>query len=165
MHYKELSIGKHNYSFCIDKRFFEKNEYPEVKSGKVKVDLELEKKEKLLFLRFLISGKVTVMCDRCLDYYDQPVEGEEALTLKIGNASVEESYNVSTISEAQNEIDISDYIYEYICLLIPLKRVHPEDKNGKSLCNKEMINKINELSVNDSIDSRWEILKKISFNN
>lgn len=165
MHYKKLTIGKHNYSFCIDNRFFEKNEYPDVKNGKVKVDVELEKKEKLLLLRFIISGEVTVMCDRCLDYYNQPIEGQESLTLKIGNENTEESFDTSTISESQNEIDISNYIYEYICLLIPIKRVHPEAKNGKSLCNKEMINRINELSNYNSTDSRWEILKKISFNN
>ncbi len=165
LQHKELGIGIHNYSFCIDKRFFERIKHSELKKGNVNVDLKLEKKERLLLLDFSISGEVNVMCDRCLDYYNQPIKGQEILTLQIGNKNSEESFNVSTIPESQNEIDISNYIYEYICLLIPLKCVHPEDKNGKSLCNAEIIKKINELSNYNSSDSRWEVLKKISFNN
>jgi uncharacterized metal-binding protein YceD (DUF177 family) len=53
-------------------------------------------------------------------------------------------------------------------MTIPIRRVHPLDKNGKIGCNPEMIKKLNELLIDeekeDNTDPRWDELKKLMNN-
>ena len=59
-----------------------------------------------------------------------------------------------------NKIDTSQYIYEYIRLQLPQKRIHPDGE-----CNVEVISKLNNHKAGrihgDEIDPRWEPLKEI----
>jgi len=56
-------------------------------------------------------------------------------------------------------------LYEFIHLALPIRRVHPLDKNGKVDCNPEMIKKLNKLLITEekqnNTDSRWDKLKKL----
>ena len=67
----------------------------------------------------------------------------------------------------EHELDLKQYIYEYIHLALPIKRVHPDDKNGKSTCDPEMLKKLKEHIVNNENenDPRWDELKKLMNNN
>jgi len=156
-----LNIGNHQFVFKIDDKFFDNFEYSEIKKGNVNVVLELEKQEQMLILDFDIEGTLHVMCDRCLDSYDQPIAGQERLIVKFGEQPEEESDEIVIIPVGQYQFDVSQYIYEYINLLLPYRLVHPEDENGKSLCDPEVIKKLEELSVKKSTDSKWDILKNI----
>ena len=69
-----LSLGVHTFEFDLDERFFENFEEDEISKARVKVLLSLEKQERMLVLYFDIKGSVNVMCDRCLDQFDQPVK-------------------------------------------------------------------------------------------
>jgi len=159
--FKNLSLGVHTYRFTIENWFFEKFDYSEIKKGKIEIKLLLEKQTKMLILNFLIDGFVNIMCDRCLEYFDYPIKGKNELIVKLGGETYEETEQVLTLSEYEHQIDISQYIYEFICLLLPMKRIHPVDENGISKCNKKMIKKIEELKNNKKIDHRWDALKKI----
>ena len=65
-----------------------------------------------------IEGTVTVQCDRCLEDLIIPVA-----------TSFEESYVVEG-----DELDLSQDIYDYVCISLPLQRVHPEGE-----CNEETV--------------------------
>jgi uncharacterized metal-binding protein YceD (DUF177 family) len=156
-----LKPGKHEYSFVIDNEFFEHFEYSELKAGMLKVDLLLEKQENMLVLHFTIDGTVHVMCDRCLDYYDQPVSGTEQLIVKFGETSYEETDEIVVIPVTEHRINVGHFIYEYIHLLLPYKCVHPDDENGTSRCNQEVIDKLNITWDDESTDPRWDDLKKL----
>jgi uncharacterized metal-binding protein YceD (DUF177 family) len=159
--FKNLGIGVYTYEFIIRNWFFEKFDYSEIKKGRVKIKLLLEKQTKMLFLNFSINGFVNVRCDRCLEYFDYPIKGENELIVKFGKKTSEETDEILILSEYEHQIDISQYIYEFICLLLPMKHIHPVDENGISMCNKNMIKKFEELKNNKKNDHRWDALKKI----
>lgn len=156
-----LKPGKHDYSFDIDDAFFAHFEYSEIKSGRLTVDLVLEKKENLLELDFTIHGTVHVMCDRCLDHFDQPVNGSERLFIKFGVTAYEESDEVVVIPSTEHRINVSHFIYEYIHLLLPYKCIHPNDEEGLSQCNPEVVSRLNEHIEPGMGDPRWDTLKKL----
>lgn len=157
-----LKPGMHDYKFIVDDEFFRQFAYSQIKSGKLEVDLELEKEETVLTLRFTINGTVHVMCDRCLDYYDQPVNGLERLIVRFGETSFEETDEIVVIPSTEHQINVSHYIYEYIHLLLPYKCVHPNDEGGISQCNREVTDRLQSHSGEEqTADPRWDTLKKL----
>lgn len=163
--FKGLSIGDHDFNYEIDDKFFECFEYSEIKKGDLKVNITLEKQERMLILNFRINGFVNIICDRCLEYYKQTISGEKILIIKSGENKHEETDEILILPESEYNINVSKYIYEYIVLLLPLKHVHPIDENGNSGCNKDMLEKIKLLSKKKKYDNRWDALKKIKNNN
>jgi uncharacterized protein len=160
-----LKPGVHQFTFLIDELFFEHFEYSEIKKGKVPVDLSLEREEKMLVLHFTIEGFVEVLCDRCYSPFSQPVKGKETLIVKFGKDFHEENEEVQIIPEGELHIDVSPFIYEYIHLLLPYRKVHPEDEEGNSLCDPEVIKRIEERETLSEPDPRWEVLKKLKTKN
>ena len=152
-----LKEGIHDYAFDIDAEFFESFEYSEVKQGDIHVDVSLERKERMLIFNFSTSGMVQVPCDRCLAPLDLPIEGTDRLIVKFGQEWMEESEEILVIPETDSRFDISSFIYEYIMLKLPYKRVHPE---GKDLCDPRIVDKLEQHSESET-DPRWEALKEL----
>ncbi|HSG67804.1 MAG TPA: DUF177 domain-containing protein, partial [Bacteroidales bacterium] len=134
-----LKEGNHDYAFDIDGKFFESFEYSEITQGKAHIDVALERKERMLIFTFDFRGFVTVPCDRCAEDMEYPVKGHERLIVKFGHEFNEESEEIFVIPDTESHIDISTFIYEYIMLSLPIKRVHPE---GEEACNPEVIEKL-----------------------
>jgi uncharacterized metal-binding protein YceD (DUF177 family) len=156
-----LKEGEHRFNFEIGDEFFEKYNYSDLRKGDLRVELILDKQERMLTLTFNISGTVEVMCDRCLDNYNQLVQGKEKLFIKFGRDFHEETEEILIIPESEHQINVGHYIYEYINLLIPYRRVHPDDNNGESMCNKDVISKLQEYVRHDVVDPRWETLNHL----
>ncbi len=162
-----LKAGIYQYSFDIDGKFFDHFEYSEIKQAKVRVNVEMERKQRMLLFRFDISGSVRVPCDRCLEEFDLEIGGQDQLIVKFGEVFEEESEDIIIIREEDHEIDLSQYIYEYINLLIPFKKVHGEDDKGNSLCNPDILKYIasqEEEKGESRTDPRWEALRKLKNN-
>jgi uncharacterized metal-binding protein YceD (DUF177 family) len=49
--------------------------------------------------------------------------------------------------------------------MLPLRRVHPEEADGSSSCNKDALKILNSLIKNEDNDPRWESLKSIKIKN
>jgi uncharacterized metal-binding protein YceD (DUF177 family) len=160
-----LKPGVHQYSYNIDDRFFDLFEYSEIKSGNVKVDVVFDKTTDVFILDFSFNGTVKTECDRCLEIFDMPVEGTETLYVRFGDEEAECSENEIIISENDTQIDIKQFIYEFVILLLPIRRVHPDDEKGNSLCNKDVLDKLKLLQNNRTIDSPWEKLNDVKFKN
>lgn len=156
-----LKIGNHAFDFEIDPSFFEKFETSEIHSGSVQVHLDMEKQDRMLILDFNISGTVALPCDRCGEPLYLAINGTEKLFVKRDDRYEEESEDVQIIPETDNVLDISSFIYEYIHLLLPARRIHPDDEKGDSRCDPEILKKLKELSENHTPDPRWEILQKL----
>jgi len=159
-----LGIGEHEFEFEIDDRFFEKYDHSDIQKGAIDIKLLLEKQDRMLILNFDIRGRVNVICDRCLEYYDQRVNGLEKLIVKFGDKFSEESDEVIVIPESEHKIDIGHYIYEYISLLLPIKQVHANDEEGVSRCNKEVAYRMENHEEDKKTDPRWEVLKTLQKN-
>lgn len=159
-----LEAGQHHFDFEIDNTFFEHFEYSEIKNGTIDVHLELVKEEKVLAFHFSFDGKVILPCDRCFEPVDLKISGTEHLIVKFGDGYYEENEELQIIPEGVNQFDISPFLYEYIHLLLPVRRVHPEDENGNSLCDPEIIKMLDQTSSPGEPDPRWEVLNKLKNN-
>ncbi|MEK6615321.1 MAG: DUF177 domain-containing protein, partial [Bacteroidota bacterium] len=107
-------------------------------------------------------GTINVMCDRCGDAFDFPVWGEKKLIVSLTNARFEDD-DIVSIPLDSSEIDISQYLYEYVTLLLPQRRIHPDKGDGTSGCNSEalkILTKLSEKKEKDKIDPRWEALQQ-----
>ena len=159
-----LKLGIHTFKYQVGAPFFEKLDYSEVKKSNVSVTVNFNKQNAILILDFEIKGTVNVMCDRCADYFDLSVENQQQLIAKLAaHESVQED-DIIYLSPTESELDIGHYIYEYIMLAIPQKRIHPE-----GMCNKETLKRLEKLTrttkeLNKITDPRWDELKKIKFN-
>ena len=166
------------YQYQLDNEFFLDLDAPEVQKGQVNVTLKVRKTSGVYQLDFQTEGKVIVICDRCLDEMEQPIETEDRLKVKLGS-EYSEVDDMVIVPEEEGYINVAWFIYEFIALSIPMKHVHAPGK-----CNKDMVSKLSkhlrvsgddeddddfleEDSSNESqtIDPRWNELKKILDNN
>ena len=160
--FKGLKEGKHDYNFVVGNSFFEQFEFSEVNRGLVEVQVELIKHSQFLELQFDINGKITVFCDRCLEPFVTRISDHARLYVRFGEKTLEQSDDLLILAESENEVNLEQFIYEYIHLALPIQRIHPEI-DGTTGCNPEMVEKLNAHNAVDqyktSEDPRWEKLK------
>jgi uncharacterized metal-binding protein YceD (DUF177 family) len=161
INFKGLEPGQYDYEFQVGDKFFESYGVQDFRKGDVKVKVELLKESTMLVLNFDVEGSVELECDRCLDLYDQQVKGEFKLIVKFGEEAEELTDEIIVLPFESYQIDLSQFFYEYIALLLPMKHVHPDDEQGHSTCNQEMIQRLESLTVKS--DMRWDALKNIKF--
>ncbi len=120
-------------------------------------------------LDFALAGMAEVSCDRCLDPLKLDIELETKMYVHFGNhvsEGDEDDSDVMVLSHDEEQLDIAQFIYEYAHLSLPARRVHPDDKTGKSTCNEYMIQKLNQYLVEEdkgspASDPRWNNLKNV----
>jgi uncharacterized metal-binding protein YceD (DUF177 family) len=163
--FKGLGPGFHEFDYQIDKKFFEYFDGGIADDGDVAVKVRLEKESSLMILWFVIDGTVKVQCDRCLELYDQPIKSKNKVIVKYGEENFDEGDDVVWVSPLDYQINVAKLIYDFIILSIPIRQVHPDDDNGNSTCNAEMLERLKNLSVPDQneqkTDNRWDDLKKL----
>lgn len=157
-----LSAGEHQYEFQIDDKFFASYEYSEIKQANIRVNLTLNKSDRMLVLTFYMVGTLEVTCSRCSGEFDLPVEGEETLYVKYGHEFREEDDNVVIIPEQESQINVAPFIYDYLSLMVPYRVVHPDDENGQSTCDPDVISRIDKASEIKETDPRWDKLKDLN---
>jgi uncharacterized protein len=162
-----LKEGHHTIDFEIDKEFFEKFEESEVKEGSLYANIELDKRSTHLDMIIRVSGSVRISCDRCLELFSQPVISENRLLVKFGKSIEDTDPDILSVSIDEYELDLQQQIYEFIILALPIKRVHPADKDGKNACDPVMLKKLEELIIEEEKenDPRWDELKKLMNDN
>jgi uncharacterized metal-binding protein YceD (DUF177 family) len=164
-----LSEGKHLFDFDVNDRFFAEFETSEVEKGELKVQVELEKRSTYLRLTFSLRGIVQLICDRCLENFDYPLESTRELLVKFSDKPVEDEAELIYLHPTDYQVEIAQYIYEFVILSLPIRRVHPDGEDGESLCDPVMIKKLEELryhgkTSDEPEDPRWKELKKFSGN-
>ena len=169
--FKGLKEGLHNFEFRINDTFFRHFEESLVDNGDVIIKVTLEKRSAFLKIHLKIKGLLELTCDRCLDSYQQKVKGEAEFFVKFGEKEFEEGENVIWVLPDEHFISLTQPIYEYVTLSVPLRHVHPKNKEGKRECNKEMIKQLKNYMQNENVveekttDPRWDALKNLNSNN
>lgn len=157
-----LKNSVHQFDYQVDGSFFEYFEGAEIDDAKLNVRVELEKQETMLILHFTISGTVETTCDRCLEPCTLEIEKESTLIVKYGDKYEEASDEIIFIPRSMNTLDISQYIYEFTMLALPIQRMHPTI-GGVHGCNEKTVSYLIEKdNDNDEIDPRWEILSELN---
>ncbi len=157
---KGLAFGGHRYNFVVDEAFFEQYFDRDIRHGNIRLLLEVEKTSRLMTLQFHFEGFLQLACDRCLEMYEQPLRGDFRLIVKYGDREEELSEELMTIPFDTSRFDIAPYISEYIRLMLPMKRVHPDDASGNPACNVEMLKRL-EMYEKPRTDTRWDALKDL----
>jgi uncharacterized protein len=166
--FKGLKVGKHEFDFDTDDSFFEEFEGSEINKGKVHTRVVLEKSNTLMELHFELHGLVLTLCDRCLDDLEIAVDYKTSMYVKFGDETEEQTDEIIILSHNEHELDVAQYIYEFINLSMPYKRVHPDDPRGKSTCNKEMLENLDKYLLRgkeQETDPRWNDLRNLMNNN
>jgi len=115
---KGLKEGKNLFQWSADGSFFASFENSEVLDADLKIDVEVDNSEFEMSVKCSISGTVVVVCDRCMENLTLPVE---------------------TSFEEEDVYDLNQDIYDFVCISLPMQRVHPEGE-----CNEETIKYLNK---------------------
>ncbi|MDD4646325.1 MAG: DUF177 domain-containing protein [Bacteroidales bacterium] len=141
------SDGLHVFEFELVDAFFSRFPESEIQKADVLVNVEMTKQQRHLEFVFTLDGWVSLPCDRCLEEYEQPVSSEFDLYGKFGDGNNEEESDVVWLSEESCQIDLSQYLYEYVVLSLPMRKVHPDKADGTSGCDPVMLDLLKKLSV------------------
>ena len=134
-----LAAGETRFSWQAGKEFFDSFENSEILDAHLDADVRVEKSGRYIGVDCDVRGEVTVECDRCLDELDMPVDVEIMLSVKYGNEESSEDpqqgeREVIFIPETDAEMDMSQIIYDYVCLSLPMQRMHEPGE-----CNPEVM--------------------------
>jgi len=163
--YVGLKVGVHKFEYNIDGGFFRHFADSPIKDCDVDVTLEFEKKETFFILRFFIDGTVKVECDRCLEPFDKTIFGDFTTYVKFAEdpKGMGDDAEVLYISRDESVIDVSQLVYEYINLCLPMQIIHPKKENGEEGCNPEVLKFLKKTAekTEQEPDPRWAALKNI----
>ena len=134
-----LAAGESRFSWHAGKEFFEAFENTEILAADLDIEAVAEKSGRYLGIDCEVDGKVVVECDRCLEDLDIPIETDIMLSVKYGSEENSEDHQegereVLFVPQDEAELDLSQIVYDYVCLSLPMQRVH-EDGG----CNPEAL--------------------------
>lgn len=121
--------GKHEIDFEVGKEFFlnfEDNELLE--EGLLSIRVLMEKGANLITMSFLISGEVKLTCDRTLEQYFETLKINEKIIFKYGEVEEEINEEVYMITRDTATVNVAQFIYEFILLGLPAKKIHPDHR-------------------------------------
>ncbi len=111
-----LAPGKNHFEWHAGAEFFEAFGNVDILDADLEVTADVISRGLTAEAACTMTGTVTVACDRCL----------EDLVIRV-ETSFDESY-----APEGDELDLSQDVYDFVCISLPLQRVHPEGE-----CNQE----------------------------
>ena len=142
IHISGLAQGKYEYEFPVKGDLFREFDNQQIKDADIKVNVTLEKGSGWMNAVIEGQGTATVECDRCLDDLNVPVSFSESLAIRSARLGedTETSDEFIIVDPSEAEVDLKQFIYDYICVNMPLVTVHPEGQ-----CNPQMLAKLDSL--------------------
>jgi uncharacterized metal-binding protein YceD (DUF177 family) len=164
-----LKNQDYEYEFKVDPAFFSQFEESEIENGSLICFITLHKAESFIETNFRIQGKVELICDRSLEKFEHPIRENRKMVFKFGDEDKEIDDEVEMISRNRQRIDMSQYLYEFISMGIPMKKLHPKYSNEYIDDNEQLFYSSAEENSQvenneEEIDPRWEALKKLRNN-
>lgn len=165
-----LPQKQHVYEFESGHAFFNEMQQEIITNGHFAAHLTLDKSATLIQLAFRIKGTVELTCDRTLALFDEHFDIEKRLILKFGDYNEELSEDIELINRNTPRINVARYIYEFIVLSLPVKKLHPSERTSDGNELETLVYTSHPAEIADSeadnpgtstIDPRWEALKKL----
>jgi len=152
-----LTPGKTEFNWRVGKEFFEEFGNTEVLDADLEVVASVEKSGHYIGVDCDMKGFLTVACDRCLSDLKIPIEPHIRLSVKYEGQELPADDNereVISLPSDDADLDLSQIIYDYACLAIPMHRVHPEGE-----CDSVMTGYIGKNDRADDTSSPFDSLK------
>ena len=164
-----LQNKSYDFDFAVDDKFFQSFDDSLISKGQASIKVSLKKSETFIEVIMQINGKVELTCDRSLEKFDYPVALRPELIFKFGNEEKELDDFMMQITRQTERIQLGQYIYEFVSLAIPMKKLHPRftdlEEDGDSLVYSSEETKpvkkdidSHEQMEEDDIDPRWKKL-------
>lgn len=167
-----LKPGIHVFEYDLDDKFFIEKGARDFVNAKAHVKISLEKHTGFMLLTFEIGGKTQVSCDRCgnplsLDLWDE----FRMLVKLVDNPDEmnenEEDADVFYISRTESHLNVSDWMYDFVILSIPMQRMCSESEMGGPQCNQEVLKMLKEMESRQNehnANALWKGLDKFKEN-
>jgi uncharacterized protein len=155
-----LANKVHDFDFQINQLFFDRYGKELIEKGDLKAKVQLDKRETMIEARFNINGSIHLICDRSLDPYEQVLNMDKMVVFKYGHQEVELSDEIVLITRETPQIDLGQFIYEFIALEVPMKKLHPRFQNENTEDEFIYRSETEDKSENTT-DPRWDALKKL----
>ena len=162
-----LKPGIHEFSYRITDKFFEAYQQQDFRHCEANVKLFLDKKNGFMLLKFEVGGKIEIACDRCGNTLPLELWDEFNILVKLAEEPdimnhQEEDPDVYYISKGESHLHVSDWIYEFINLSIPMQRMCKEEEIGGPWCNKEVLETLKKMDIEKSkpVNPVWKGLEK-----
>ena len=134
------AAGEREYRWQADIKFFQKFDNADILDADVAIAAQAVKSGHYIGVDLDVQGSVTVPCDRCLEDLTLPVEAHPAFSVKFGEEAASEdqmqegSREILFLSDSDADLDLCQVIYDYVCLALPMQRVHAEGE-----CNPDTV--------------------------
>jgi uncharacterized metal-binding protein YceD (DUF177 family) len=173
--FKGLKDGEHVFKYRLGDAFFELFEQPQVETGDLLATVTLIKSSRMMEFQFHIEGEVGTTCDRCLSNVDVPIDYEGTIYVNFGDEYDEPTEEIVVLPHEEHTFNVAEFMYEFIVVSVPIRHVHPDNEDGTSGCDPEMLEKLDQYMVDEEslpdsdeegtedepIDPRWDELKKL----
>lgn len=156
IHIQGLSYAIHHFHYDFGDTFFKQYGSEILSKGTFSADVTLDKRETFIEATFLIQGIAKLVCDRSLDEFDYPMVINRKIIFKFGDENKEISEDVLMIHRHTDTLKLGQYLFEFIGLEVPMKKLHPRYKT-----EKEVEGIIFTSGQKNLIDPRWDALKKL----
>ena len=167
-----LEDKQYDYDMESGDAFFEELEQDLIEHGHFKTHVVLVKSATMLQLHFHTEGSVQLLCDRTLEPFEEPVVTDDRIILKFGDRDEELTDEIEIINRNTNRINIAKYVFEFIALSLPFKKLHPslrteeeaddsDDDEVILIYSSEDKEDNGDSDSEEKIDPRWEALKKL----
>ena len=156
-----LKPGLHEFSYDITDKFFIAYQQQDFKNCKAHIKLWLDKKTGFMQLKFEVGGSIEVVCDRCNSNLPLELWDEFNLMVKMVQEpelmnNQEDDPDVHYIGHGESHIDVSNWIYEFINLSIPMHKTCSFEKMNGPYCNKSAMDMLKKLEAEEKKDEEKE---------
>ena len=156
-----LSKGAHEFKYSFGEAFFDEFGKDLLEEGQFDATVVLDKHETFIEGSFALKGTARLVCDRSLETFDYPVASAHKIVFKYGAEEAEVSAEIVIIPHDRQSLNLGQYLYEFIGLALPMKRIHPKFQNAEEDENDGGIIYSSSTENDGEIDPRWEKLKKL----
>ena len=127
--------------FAVSGDFFEAFGQEEVLDAEVRLTASLDKEAGGFSLDLHFEGKLVLRCDRCMEEMDWPLSFSAQYALRRTSDKdfedvdeTEDGREIIPLDPADKFFDLSQLVYDELCLSIPIRHTHPDGK-----CNPESL--------------------------
>ena len=167
----KLKVGNHDFSYSLDKSFFDYFGYSDLIDCNFTTNVNLNKSDNMMVVDISSNGWMSFDCDRCLIMMKYPINSfiKVIYYLNSDHDSTVETDKLDLdlvyLRPSDFSIDIGTYIYESFLTAIPM--IRNCDNLIDKPCDTDMLDRINgtkneaENNENIEIDPRWLQLKNL----
>lgn len=160
-----LETKTYEYDFEGDDSFFSIFEQEILEGGSFRAKVFLEKTTTLVRLNFEINARLKLICDRCLEPFEEDFKITETHIYKFGHKTEEISDEMDMIPFGTPKINVAELIFDFILLQVPIKKLHPRfreevagSEDGVMVYQDQDFEQENE---SKETDPRWAALLNI----